>query len=63
MLILVVVTIRLSTQGNLFKYARNAVEKTNEAVEYEKGLAGGIIGNKTIEELVNGTEQRSKNKI
>ena len=43
MLILVVVTIRISTKGGLFDYAGRAARETNDAIEEETDLANGKI--------------------
>ena len=54
MLILVGVTIRLASEGNLFSKAREARDKTNTAIHEEQELANGIIEGKSIDEWVNG---------
>ena len=53
MLILVGVTIRISSTGNLFKHAANAVSETKKAIETENAILDGkiTIGNVTYNSL------------
>ena len=66
MLILVVVTIRISTKGGLFDYAGRAARETNDAIEEETDLANGkiTIGGVTydsIDEYISKLTQNANN--
>ena len=54
MLILVAVTINIAVNGGLFGYAGNAAKETKEAMESEKQLPSGSIGEKTITDYIYG---------
>ena len=54
MLILVAVTINIASNGDLFKYAKKAANETNSATARENEYAQGILGGKTINDIVYG---------
>ena len=43
MLILVAVTITMAVNGGLFGYAKDAADKTNNAIDDEQKLANGLV--------------------
>ena len=52
MLILVVVTIRISTKGGLFDYAGKAARETKDAIADEKDIADGKITTTVKEHII-----------
>ena len=54
MLILAAVTITMAVNGGLFGYAKNASHETQVARDEEMNWGNGLIGGKTIDELIAG---------